>query len=643
MQECMIARLIFIAGVFGGIISCKSGLECQETLFVPSTSFFSDISVQSGLRTENYVLAPAVSIPINDHSRLAFAEINGDGFDDVVMHSLFPNPQVGIPFEHLVFLNDGAGGFSDFSDASGLRAVQSGFFAFGDVDNDGDQDIFSGLDISYGTHTHQILLNDGQGHFSVRANSGVEVLTRAAANAVFADFNGDALLDLYIGMGGTTMAVPDVLMLGVGDGSFTNASSQLAGNSAQPSNGTTTCDYDNDGDLDIFVSTYGVSINAGLNILWENDAGSFVNTAVDKNFASQATGNTYLEATDYGTAIEPDKAPGTFMGSNGFGIDCDDFNNDGNMDIFLSTISHPVASDYKRTWSDPTQLLLNLGPSQNYTFANVSQLRHVPFNEGDVDAAMVDFDNDGLIDLSLSRDKKYEKSYEDIEQKAWFALLHQQSDGTFKNLGPSSGINALDAEVSASLSVCASDSDCSDSQEKCFKEKCRHPCTTSADCGASEELCHSGGFCKIFARMKNAQNHAWSDIDQDGDVDLLVGGRDTGGGRPNFLFRNEIGSQNRWLAFVVEGDGEHVSRDAFGTRISIKGTEKSVLREKKSSRGMYNSEDTRVLHFGLGSLSCAYDIEVRWPDGVQATFQASDLSEQRYYRLSYPDQLQEIK
>ena len=38
------------------------------------------------------------------------------------------------------------GTFTDYSDASGLRDIQAGFFAFGDVDNDGDQDVFSGTD-----------------------------------------------------------------------------------------------------------------------------------------------------------------------------------------------------------------------------------------------------------------------------------------------------------------------------------------------------------------------------------------------------------------------------------------------------------------------------------------------------------------
>lgn len=77
-------------------------------------AFFEDISDQSGIRAENYVVLPPKAIPINDYRRLGFADINGDGYDDIVMHNLFPNPQKGIPFEHLVFLNNKDGTFRNF-------------------------------------------------------------------------------------------------------------------------------------------------------------------------------------------------------------------------------------------------------------------------------------------------------------------------------------------------------------------------------------------------------------------------------------------------------------------------------------------------------------------------------------------------
>lgn len=625
-----------------------SGYPCEaQPAVAPESDFFVDVSDAAGIRVNAYVTAPAKKVPINDHSRLGFADINGDGFDDMVMHSLYPNSQAGVPFEHLVFVNNGDGTFADFSEESGLRDVQAGFFAFGDVDNDGDQDCFAGLDIQLSGEAHQMLLNDGSGHFT-SVPWGGEAVAAAAGNAVFGDFNGDARLDLFIGLGHTSFSGPDVLLRGNGDGTFTDISVNLAVNPAHPTNGCVTCDFDNDGDLDIVVSTYGVSTNLGLNVLWQNDgSGKFTDVAVEKGFASLPGGNYFLSQTDYGSTPEPGKGPGTYVGSNGFGLDCDDINNDGEMDIFLTAISHPVSSDYNRKWSDPSQVLINQGPESGYAFENRFQDLGLPFNEGDVDGAAVDFDNDGRLDLSISRDNKYEKPYEDIDQKSWFGLMHQRADGSFESLGPTSGINNLDTGYTASLAECEADVQCQ-LPETCLFTRCRFPCTSDADCVDENEKCvwlynadlaQHQSFCRPLTKMKKAQNHAWSDVDHDGDLDLLVGGRDFGGGRPNFLFANNIGSLNRWLVVNIDGDGAHVNRDGIGTRVEFVSASLIVAQEVRASRGMHNSMDTRALHFGLASMGCDYEIHVRWPDGVTAVFAAGEFPERRFLRLSYPDVL----
>jgi hypothetical protein len=549
--------------------------------------FFKDISDNSGIRTDNFDPNPSQTIPINDHSRLAFADLDGDGNDDIVMHSLYPNPQKGIPFEHLVFLGNGDGTFRHASDASGLRKVQAGFFAFGDVDNDGDLDAFAGLDIQLSGYTSQILLNDGKGKFTPRSGAGVSGAT-VAGNAVFGDFNGDARLDLYVGRGHTSYAAQDMLYFGNGDGSFVDKSSQLAGNASRASNGTVACDYDNDGDLDVFVSVYGVSIQLGHNLLFENDGkGNFKDVAVERGFAALATGNYWLASTGKGTTAEPGKVPASYVGSNGFGLQCVDVDRDGDLDLYVTAISHPNDSIYSRKWSDPSVLLVNQGAARSFAFKNEFLERKIPFNEGDVDGAAVDFDNDGLMDLSASRERKYESAYTTDEQKGWFGLFQQQPDGSFTSVGLQSGIN---------------------------------------DMAGTEK----------YLRMKGAQNHAWSDVDRDGDLDLLVGGRGTSSGRPNFLFQNLAGSKNAWLGVRLQGDGQKVNRDALGGRVILKFADGTLLlREKQSSRGMYNSADTRVLHFGLARFGCGYTVAVRWPDGKQESFSNTQVPHNRITTIRY--------
>ncbi len=564
--------------------------------------FFRDVSEQSGIRDENFDPDPPDNMKINDHSRLAFADIDGDGYDDIVAHNLFPNPnQVDpIPYEHLVFRNRGDGSFENVSDASGLRDVQAGFFLFGDVDNDGDQDAFAGLDmpIPRADNAHRILLNDGQGHFTELPNSGVNRpfqdpsgnILHFAGNAVFLDADGDANLDLYVGNGQSSVAAPDQLWLGNGDGTFRYAFENLEGPVIQrASNGTTTCDYDNDGDADIFVSVYGISIENGHNLLWESRGdGHFDNRARARGFEALATGNYFLSQTGFGRDPEPGRGPGQWVGGNGFGLACEDINNDGLADVFLTNISHPNAGDYGRTWSDPSQLLINQGAEGGFTFVNEWLDRGLPFNEGDVDGSAVDFDNDGRFDLALSRDRKYEGAYTDFEQKAWFGLMHQQPDGSFESVGGISGINDIGND----------------------------PPETN--------------------RMKSAHDRAWSDVDRDGDLDLLVGGR-TGGkaGRPNFLFQNEIGAQNDWLAIRLEGDGVNVNRDAIGARVELIYPDRVLRREVKSSRGMYNSMDGRTLHFGLGDLGCDFRLRIVWPDRTFTRIEGSQVERNRHMTIRY--------
>ena len=142
-------------------------------------------------------------------------------------------------------------------------------------------------------------------------------------------------------------------------------------------------------------------------------------------------------------------------------------------------------------------------------------------------------------------------------------------------------------------------------------------------------------------RVKAGQNVGWSDIDGDGDLDVLIGGRDNGGvGRANFLFENTIGQKNGWVGVRLRGDGTTINRDAIGARVTLTVAGKTLVREVRSSRGTYSSAASRALLFGLGAQGCENGlaqvaIDVRWPNGETKHLEAGSFGLNRYLTIDY--------
>ncbi len=370
--------------VWGGI---QSGVNYMvrieaEPFCQRGGTFFTDVSEQT-------VVAPngegddSHIIDIKEN-RILSADINHDDWPDLVLHETANN--VDDPDRVRVLLNDTAGGFLDFTTESGLNGYYTSLFAAGDVNNDGYVDLYGGVytdqqNPNPGSDT--VFLNDGAGHFTQVENAGVEETSTTSA-ATFIDYDRDGLLDLYVGnwlyQYPYSTAMPDFFFKGNGDGTFTDVSDQvgldLEGQRwGQPCYGVTTCDWNNDGWTDIMVANYGY----GRNLLWANTGlGGFNEVGVEAGLAYDAIGGT--------------------TGGNTFGIDCGDFDNDGNLDAFLAEIAHPR---YQPD-SDPSRLLRNTGSENDFAFENLTRDLGIYYDEGEVDAMWVDFDNDGDLDLFVA-------------------------------------------------------------------------------------------------------------------------------------------------------------------------------------------------------------------------------------------------
>lgn len=195
----------------------------------------------------------------------AMIDFDNDNYLDLFVSSWGLKDQV-----HL-FRNKGDGTFEDRTLASGLEGITGGLnLIVADYDNDGDQDVFilRGAWLNkWGYQPNSLLRNDGQGHFTDVTEQAGLLSFHPTQTAVFADFDSDGWLDLFIGNESTPGDTHDCeLYLSNGDGTFRNATDKSGIHANAWIKGVTAGDYDNDGDIDLFLSALGQP-----NLLYRND------------------------------------------------------------------------------------------------------------------------------------------------------------------------------------------------------------------------------------------------------------------------------------------------------------------------------------------------------------------------------------
>lgn len=260
---------------------------------------------------------------------------------------------------------------------------------FGDYDNDGRPDLYVS---AFGVNS--LLHNTGEAFVDVTDVAGVGEPSLGVHGA-WGDIDSDGWLDLYVGSwNAETFVNSSVLYHNDGDGTFTNVSQVLAGGDVgNPMLAATFFDYDNDGDLDLYVV---VDKNHG-NVFWRNDGpgcGGWCFTDV-----------TVEVGADY--AI------------NGMGIATGDYDNDGDLDMYFTDIGEMYLLQNQTAQGEPVFL--------DVTVASGAWTPQVGWG-----AVMFDFDNDGWLDIYCANGMTFDLP--DRNQLYW-----NRGDGTFDNISEFSG------------------------------------------------------------------------------------------------------------------------------------------------------------------------------------------------------------
>jgi hypothetical protein len=132
-----------------------------------------------------------------------------------------------------------------------------------------------------------------------------------------------------------------------------------------------------------------------------------------------------------------------------------------------------------------------------------------------------------------------------------------------------------------------------------------------------------------FATKHAGRGAAFGDIDNDGDIDIVVNHKDA----PPALLRNDTKNDNRWIRLDLRGTRSN--RDAIGTRVAVSAGGRTITRQRKGGCSMESASDPRLL-IGVGPAAVVDQLVIRWPSGAVTT--REHLETNRAYSLVEPEE-----
>jgi hypothetical protein len=433
--------------------------------------------------------------------------------------------------------------------------------------------------------------NTRDGRFvDITAGSGLDVELYGIGGAA-ADYDNDGRVDLYLtALGGNR------LYRNVG-GKFADVTAKAGVGDSGFSTSAVWADFDKDGRLDLFVAHY---------VEWSIEKDLFC--TLDGKSKSYCTPESYKGQSPSlfrnrgdGTFENVTRRAGVFdTSSKGLGVAILDFDNDGQIDLF-------VAND-----TEPNRLYRNRG---NGTFEDVAVAAGVAFSEAGVARAgmgvdAADYDGSGRPSLIIGN-----------FSNQMMALYHNEGRGLFIDDAPRSAIGRatllsltfgcffFDYDLDGFPDVFAANGHVSDDIERVQSRVTyaqRPHLFRNAAGKRFEDLRDQSG--PALQRPLVARGAAYGDYDNDGDLDILV----TVNNGPARLFRNDGGNAHN--AIRVKTVGAMSNRDGIGTKVELTSGGRTQWQIVKTGSS-YASQSELPLTFGLATAKQADRIRVTWPSG----------------------------
>jgi hypothetical protein len=531
-----------------------------------------------------------------DHgSAVAVADVDGDGLYDI----LFVN-QVG---GNELWKNLGNGKFKNITAEAGiaLPGLVSVGAAFGDVENDGTQDLVITTVLS-GVF---LFKNDGQGHFKdITAESGINVVAHSSG-ALFFDYDNDGLVDLLIcnvGKYTTDEKWPD--------GSFMGLADAFAGH-LHPDRFEHAVLYKNlgHGKFRDVTAEVGLEMNS-----WSGDATFadlrgdgypslyFPNMQGNNHFFENERGKKFVDKTDQ---YFP-KTPWGAMGVKFF-----DFDNDGLMDLLVtdmhSDMSQEVGPDKEKLKSDmryPGSFLQGGMPQDKYVEGGEKSIFGNAFYHNLGSGKFEEISDR----LGLETYWPWGISVGDINADGWDDVFVAAGMGFPFRYGVNSmllnnrGQGFLDAEFILGIEP--------------RRDHRTHTFWFSIDCaqapgGQGVDACagRSSGTVNIMGALSSRSSVIF-DLDNDGDLDIVTNDFNS---EPMVLISDLAQvKQIHWLKVVL--NGIQSNRNGLGATVRVKAGNRTFTKYNDGKSG-YLAQSVLPLYFGLGDATKIDRIEIDWPSG----------------------------
>ena len=417
------------------------------------------------------------------------------------------------------------------------------------------------------------------------------------------DVNNDGWTDLLL-----TNFGPASLYLNQGDGTFLDASAR-SGIDGTPGFGVSAAfaDYDRDGWLDLYV---GHNVNYALDNTIECSNVTGASDYCPPETYGGTPDHLYRNTGDGRFVDVSDTALSGAQFGPALGVAAADYDGDGWIDIYVA--------------NDATENLLWLN-QQDGTFRDVALLSGAALSgmglaEASMGVDAGDFDNDGDEDLFMTHITNEGNNLYVNDGTASF-----RDRSTVSGLGAGSlpytgwGTTWFDYDNDGWLDLLAVNGTVIASPgpaDRPFPYDQRKSLFRNLGDGTFEDVTASAG--AAFELSETGRGAAFGDVDNDGDVDVVVG-NDTG---PVRLLVNRIGNRRHWLGLRLVGAG---GRDMLGARVAVRRPGEPTLWRRARSDGSYASANDPRLLVGLGESDVRPAVEVRWPDGRRESWEAVEI------------------